>query len=283
VLSTAPWAAAQTSGATPPRKEAFVTLADGARIHTIDAGQGSALLFVPGWTVPAEIWDAQIGHFSRSHRAVAMDPRSQGQSTKTPEGSYPAARARDIKGVVDQLGLAPVTLVCWSAAVQECLSYVGQFGTGSITALVFVDGISGGAFPPERMAGFIRWLSGFQSDRSGNAEGFIRSMFRRPPAEELIQKLLAGSLETPTDTAVALVVGAIADDEDATLAKIYKPTLLAVTENPWLPMYKKMAAGIHGSRLEVFSEAGHALFVDEPEKFNRLVEELLQGPQENKP
>jgi non-heme chloroperoxidase len=282
-LSALPAAAAERAETAPLRKDGFVTVADGARIHTIEAGQGSALLFVPGWTVPAEIWDAQISYFSRSHHAVAMDPRSQGQSTKTPEGSYPAARARDIKSVVDQLGLTPVTLVCWSAAVQECLSYVGQFGTGSIAALVLVDGISGGAFPPERMLGFIHWLSGFQSDRRGNAEGFIRSMFRKPPPEDLIQKLLAGSLQTPTDTAVALVVGAMADDEDATLAKIDKPTLLAVSENPWMPMYKKMAAGIRGSRLEVFSEAGHALFVDEPEKFNRLVEELLQGLEHTRP
>jgi microsomal epoxide hydrolase len=268
----------QTPAGAADRKDSFVTLADGVKIHTLDAGQGPALLFIPGWTIPAEIWDAQLNHFSKNHRAVAIDPRSQGQSTKTPEGSYPAARARDLKAVVDQLGLAPVTLVCWSAAVQECLSYVNQFGTATVTALVLVDGISGGAFPPERMQGFIHWLNGFQTDRRANADGFIRSMFRKPPPEATLQKLLEGSLQTPTDTAVALVVGAMADDETATLAKIDKPTLLAVSENPWLPMYKKMAASIRGARLEVFSEAGHALFVDEPERFNGLVEELISTP-----
>jgi microsomal epoxide hydrolase len=261
----------------PARKDGFVTLADGAKIHTIEAGKGPALLFIPGWTIPVEIWGAQIDHFARAHRAVAMDPRSQGQSSKMPEGSFPAARARDIKGVVDQLGLAPVALVCWSAAVQECLSYVSQFGTGTVSALVLVDGISGGAFPPERMQGFLHWLNGFQKDRLGNTESFIRSMFRKPPPEPFIQTLLKGSLQTPTDTAVALVVGAMADDEDATLAKIDKPTLIAVSENPWLPMYKKMAAEVRGARLEVFSEAGHALFADEPARFDSLIEGLLKG------
>jgi non-heme chloroperoxidase len=269
--------AADTAEPAPAGKDGFVTLADGAKIHTIDAGKGPALLFIPGWTIPAEIWEAQLSHFARAHRAVAMDPRSQGQSSKMPEGSFPAARARDIKGVVDQLGLAPVALVCWSAAVQECLSYVSQFGTGTVSALVLVDGISGGEFPPDRMKGFIHWLNGFQKDRLRNTEEFIRSMFRKPPPEATIQKLLHGALQTPTDTAVALVVGAISDDEDATLAKIDKPTLIAVSENPWLPMYQKMAAQIHGARLEVFSEAGHALFADEPARFNGLIEELLKG------
>jgi microsomal epoxide hydrolase len=262
----------------PARKDGFVTLADGAKIHTLEAGHGAALLFIPGWTIPAEIWDAQLSHFAQTHRAVAMDPRSQGQSSKMPEGSFPAARARDIKGVVDQLGLAPVALVCWSAAVQECLSYVSQFGTGTVSALVLVDGISGGSFTPDRMQGFVHWLNGFQKDRAHNTEEFVRTMFRKPQPEATIQKLLQGALQTPTDTAVALVIGAIADDEEATLAKIDKPTLITVSENPWLPMYKKMAAAIHGARLEVFSDAGHALFVDEPGKFNGLIEEMLPKP-----
>ncbi|MDA2914595.1 alpha/beta hydrolase, partial [Acidobacteriia bacterium AH_259_A11_L15] len=54
--------------------------------------------------MPAWIWEHQIEHFSKHYRVVAMDPRSQGESEQTTEGHYPAARARDIKAVVDALG-----------------------------------------------------------------------------------------------------------------------------------------------------------------------------------
>ena len=119
-------------------KSGFVTASDGARIHYVEAGraqtagsfqiggqpaagtvtngkvalsnihQGPAILFIPGWTMPAWIWQKQIDHFSTNRRVVAMDPRCQGESAQTSEGLYPAQMARDIKSVVDQLHLAPV-------------------------------------------------------------------------------------------------------------------------------------------------------------------------------
>src|SRR5262250_3313965 len=73
----------------------FVSSADGARIHYIEAGKGPAILFVPGWTAPAWMWEKQIAHFAKVHRVVAMDPRAQGESSQTAEGLYTAARARD--------------------------------------------------------------------------------------------------------------------------------------------------------------------------------------------
>ncbi len=65
------------------------------------------------------MWEKQITHFAKTHRVVAMDPRAQGESSQTTEGLYPAVRARDIKGVVDQLKLAPVVLVGHSMGVPQ--------------------------------------------------------------------------------------------------------------------------------------------------------------------
>src|SRR3954453_15768871 len=79
----------------PAVKDAFLTLPDGARIHYLEAGQGSPIVFIPGWTMAADIWEGQIAYFSKSHRVVAYDPRSQGQSSKTADGSYPIARGAD--------------------------------------------------------------------------------------------------------------------------------------------------------------------------------------------
>ncbi|HKV11103.1 MAG TPA: alpha/beta hydrolase, partial [Thermoanaerobaculia bacterium] len=95
-------------------KSGFLTMQDGAKIHYLEAGQGPAILLIPGWSMAAEIWEPQISGLSKAHRVVAFDPRSQGQSTKTTDGNFPEVRARDLGAVIDQLGLAPVTLVCWS-------------------------------------------------------------------------------------------------------------------------------------------------------------------------
>jgi hypothetical protein len=44
-------------------REATVTLSDGARIHLLEAGQRSAapaIVFIPGWTLPAFLWKEQM-------------------------------------------------------------------------------------------------------------------------------------------------------------------------------------------------------------------------------
>jgi microsomal epoxide hydrolase len=260
--------------AKPAVKDAFLTLPDGAKIHYLEAGQGSPIVFIPGWTMAADIWESQIAYFSKSHRVVAYDPRSQGRSSKTPEGSFPIARGADLKAILDTLKLNQATLVCWSMAAAECAAYVDFYGTDQISGLVLVDGFVGDPGDPQRVAGTLQYIAQVQKNRRPLTESFVRSMYKKPQSEEYLKHILNESLQTPTDTAVALFVGTLAWDGSKALAKIDKPTLLAVTENAFMAAYEKMHAAIAGSRMVVF-QAGHALFVDEPEKFNKLVEEFV--------
>lgn len=259
----------------PARKDGFLTLADGAKIHYVEAGQGSPIVFIPGWTVGAEIWVPQIERLSRSHRIVALDPRSQGRSSKTSEGSYPAARARDLHEILDQLKLAPATLVCWSLAVPECVAYVDLFGTGKIAGLVLVDGVTGEPDAPEKTAARLGFLARIQRDRRAMTEQLVRSWFRTPQSEDYLRRIIDSCLETPTDTAIALFVGSAGQDNSKALGKIDKPTLVVVTESPFTADYRKMQEKIPGSRLEIVPGAGHALFVDQPERFNKLLEDFV--------
>ena len=261
-------------------RSGFVTAADGARIHYFEAGPadaaGPALLFVPGWTLPGQIWQPQIEHFAASRRVVAMDPRSQGRSDRPDDGHYPEARGRDVKAVIDGLGLAPAVPVCWSLAVAECVALVDQFGTGDLAALVLVDGLAGGEYDPGFHPMVLAWVGNLQRARETGTASFIRSMYRTPQDEAYLRQVTAWSLETPTDAMAALMIGGLTNDNRDALAKIDVPTLMTVTRSPYLPAYEEMRDRIDGVRFEVF-DAGHALFVDQPERFNRLLEELLAG------
>jgi non-heme chloroperoxidase len=286
----------------------FVTTSDGVKLHYLEAGKarivgtgqasdsplpnavftrgsGSlekqrkvpAILFVPGWTMPAWIWQKQIDYFSSDYRVVAMDPRSQGDSSKLEKGVFPATRARDIKAVVDRLKLAPVVIVAWSLGVTEVASYVDQFGTSSLAGIVLVDGFAGGR-PPEFSQGIILSLVETRRDPEKSTEGFVRSMFHKPQSEEYLQRLIKASLETPPDYAMALIVVALETDNRPALAKIDRPTLIVTrTKDPNAALFREMQGSIPGSRWETFNDAGHALFVDDPEKFNGLLEDFLVG------
>ena len=254
----------------------FVTTSDGVRIHCLEKGAGPSILFVPGWTMPAEIWEPQIVYFSKKCRVVAMDPRSQGRSSNSAEGNYPTMRARDIKAVVDQLKLAPVLLVGWSLGVPEVIAYADQFGTDTLKGLVLVDGRAGDDFVLERTPGFLRLVDAYQRDRVAVTSEFVRSMYKTPQTEAYLSRITASALRTPTNTAVTLLMGLLTADFRPALAKIDKPTLICTAGHAADHAMKlEMQKQIAGAKLETFDQAGHALFVDEPERFNKLVDELL--------
>jgi len=226
----------------------------------------------------AEIWDAQLAHFSRAWRAVAMDPRAQGGSSHTLEGLHPARRAGDIKAVVDRLRLAPVVLVGWSMAVSEIAAFVDRFGTADLSAVVLVDGIAGGPLDGKTTPAMLQWIGALQRDRQAQTSAFVRSMFRTPRGPDYLARVTADALRTPTAAAVALIVGAMTEDHRAALDRLDRPTLLAVAPGgPFDEAYAEMARRIPGVRVERFEGAGHALFVDQAERFNRVLEEFLAG------
>src|SRR4051794_6747978 len=59
---------------------------DGAVIHCWVSGPEhsplSPVFFIPGYLMPGDIFKFQIRHFKKNRRIVAMDPRSQGQSSR---------------------------------------------------------------------------------------------------------------------------------------------------------------------------------------------------------
>jgi len=258
----------------------FVTATDGAKIHYVEAGKAGAsanVLFVPGWLMPAWIWEKQIDALSNQYHVVAMDPRSQGESDRTGEGLYPSQMARDIHSVVEDLHLEPVVIVGWSMAVVETMAYVEQFGTKSVAGLVLVDNTAGGREPGEAEADF-QILKGVLEDRKNTTEFFIRKIqFHKPQPEEYIQRVLTAAMSVPTSDAVALLVGLDVADYRGVLPKIDKPTLVCAERGPELDRITAMQKQIPGSKLEVFEGAGHALFVDNPDQFNAAMESFLSG------
>jgi microsomal epoxide hydrolase len=228
--------------------------------------------------MPAWIWEYQIAHFSKTHRVVAIDPRGQGESSKPTEGYFPAARARDIKAVVDQLKLAPVVLVGWSMGVGEVVAFVDQFGTNDLAGIALVDGIAGADPSPQMMSALMGFAGNFLKERDKFTNGFVRGMYKKPQTEPYIQKIIAASKQTPTSAGAALFLGMVSTDNRAAFAKIDKPALICIAPGgPWDSVYEDMQRRIPGSRLEKFDGAGHALFVDAADKFNALLDEFLKS------
>ncbi|MGD0759054.1 MAG: alpha/beta hydrolase [Candidatus Sulfotelmatobacter sp.] len=269
-------AAAQSAAAMT--KNGFFKTSDGIRIHYLEAGSGQAIVFIPGWTMPAWIWQKQIDEFSKRYHVIAVDPRSQGESDQPTYGHMPETRSRDYKELVDYLGLKQPVLVGWSMACGELVKYAEQFGTDNVGGMVLVDGFLADKLSPEMFGFATGSMNQLQLDRQKQAEGFVRSMYKKPQTEEYLKRVIDASTKVPADAAVVLIYNMIAvKDLSAGFAMMNRPVLFAYEPDSQASAdFLKSKLG-DKVRLERFDGDGHALFVDDPEKFNRVLEEFIHS------
>jgi non-heme chloroperoxidase len=269
-------------------RDATITLSDKTRIHVLEAGQPSAapaIVFIPGWTLPAFLWKEQMQHFSSDRLVIAIDPRSQGDSTKTETGNTPEQRARDLREILANRHITSAVLVGWSQGANDVAAYVMQFGTSAIAKLVFVDSpVAAGPAEIEVNKEWSRgFLSRFPAYVNGPAEysaGMVRSMFRKPHPELNIDAVIAHARKTPPNIGLTmLMMDIFGADRRPALAKIDRPTLvIGSAESSLAEAQKKMADAIAGAEFLLLKGTGHAVFLDEPDLFAQALERLLDGP-----
>ena len=253
----------------------FLT-SDGVRLHLIAAGPTNAqtIILVPGWTMPAWIFQAQIQEFSRRYRVIAMDPRGQGDSEVPASGYDQDRRGQDIADLIALAGPRPVLLAGWSLGVLDALAYVHQYGDRRLAGLVLIDNSIGEDPPPvpSRQPG----TRAPPVAREVKMRNFVRGMFRSSPGEDYLARLTDTALRTPPGPAAQLLNYPVPRSywRDAAWS-LQKPILYVVR-----PRFAAQAGNLEQhqplAETALFESAGHALFVDEPGRFNALVEDFIR-------
>lgn len=262
----------------------FVTVSPGVRIHVVDEGQSTrepALVLIPGWLMTTDVWRKQIALFSKERRVIAIDPRSQGLSTITAEGDTPEQRARDLHAVIQALNPGPIVLVAWSQGIQDAASYVDQFGTRTLKGVVFVDStISGGskAAATPSVTQFFDRLTLYNNDPTTYVQGLLHFIMIHPMPVAAFDRFTVNALNTPPAIGTAMLVADLySRDRTAVLAKIDRPTLVIASAASFeLDAQKQMAARIPHAQFMSVADAGHAVFVDQPERFDALLTKFLK-------
>ncbi len=249
---------------------------DGVSLHYFDAGSGPALVLIPGWTMAADIFEPQINELSQRFRVVALDPRSQGDSEKTADGNTLERHAQDISELLEHLDLHDAVLLGWSNGVPDALTFVDQNGTAKLRGLVLVDGFVNVSDPQMQKAMF-GMLKSFQADRHKFTDGFVRSMYASKQPEEYILRVEKQSLKTPTNTAVVEIFNVVSKgDFTPILAKVDKPVLY-ICGARLESQGKIVVSNVAKARVEVFKDAGHAMFVDDAERFDHVVSDFVES------
>lgn len=258
-------------------KDLYVRAGD-IRIHCLEAGTGNRhLVFIPGWTMIAEVWKEQIPYFTaRGFHVIAFDPRSHGLTTKTDGGNTYQQQAADFHALLQALKLEEPILAGWSAGVVVLLEYLASSEAVIPEKVVLVDGAPTGFkdadYPHGATYQQVRTvLLGMQEDRAKAADQFVRGMFKAKQSEILYKELSQGSLKTPIGAALALFFDLFTGDRRSALLRIQVPTLIVVPDGNRL-LGEYLQSKVAGSKLEVISDAGHALFLEKPQSFNQALE-----------
>jgi len=261
-------------------KDASVEVGD-IKMHYLETGTGDrVLVFIPGWTMTAEIWKEQIPYFSsRGFRVIAIDPRSQGLTTRTDAGNTYQQQAADLHAFLQALKIEHSYLVAWGSGVLALLDYISSPEAQTPEKMVFVEG-SPAALRTDDYPGSItvqqarRFLLALEENRAKATEQYVRSLFKSHPAESLVTETVAASMKTPLSAALALYFDLFTGDRKPALLHVPVPSLVVTTsDNRALGEYMK--SKIPRASLEVIEDSGSAVFLDRPQAFNQVLENFL--------
>jgi microsomal epoxide hydrolase len=251
-------------------RKSFQT-SDGITLSVLGAGPdqakgGLTIAFVPGWSMPASLWLRQIEELGRRYHVIALDSRGQGES-QVPRFGYTAERrATDLHDFLQPL--SNVLLIGWSLGAIESLQYVDMFGSQRLAGMVLVDSSVGEEPAPPSGGTFAKRL---RENRDQALNEFIHAIFSKPRPEAEIEALAQGAKRMTLEDSLALLSYPFERTHWKRIVHGFKKPLLYVVT----PQFEKQALNLKknrpGTQIEVFKTAGHALFVDEPQRFNALI------------
>ena len=256
-----------------------LTIEDDFHLAYQRGGAGQPIIFIPGWTMTSGFFKGQVEHFSKTNDVIAMDPRSHGASAQTADGNNYTQHGKDLKALIDGLGLKDVVLVGWSFGVLDIYSYIEQFGDDNVKSLVLID--QGPASLPDSdynwaigaPAGLLEFAEALRHNRQEFIEGFLASCFENQPDQSDLAWMLSQSLKTPENTALELIFDGWLRDYRNVLENLTTPTLQIVRRS-WEQDAKSY---LHSAapQSEVFVQGEHLMFWEFKDAINQKITDFL--------
>ena len=269
------FALAAPAGAASDR---YFQTSDGVRLHYLEAAPrdkpaARTIVLVPGWTMPAWIFQRQIDDLSRHFRVIAFDPRGQGDSAIPATGYDHLRRGQDIAELLTATGGEPVVLVAWSLGVLDSLAYLRGSGDARLAGLVLVDNSVGEEPPPAPPAQPTK--PGPKLPREMMMRNFVKGMFASKQPQAWLDRLTEACLRVPLAAANALLAYPVPRSywKEAVYATA-KP-LLYIVRPKFEGQAGNLAARHPTAETRIVKGLGHALFVDDAAAFNAMLRDFV--------
>jgi len=251
--------------------------ADGVSIAYEVRGKGElAIVFIHGWCCDRTYWEAQLPYFAQKYKVVTIDLAGHGESGLDRKEWTMGAFGEDVVAVVNKLNLDQVVLVGHSMGgfvILEAARRMPQLVIG----LAGVDTLNNFEykFTQELIDEFFTPL---RSNFVELTRNYVPSMFTPTSDSALVEKIANDMSSAPPVAGIGALEGNV-DFQNNEIIQVLKEVKAPITcinsdkeptnvetNQHYAPSFKAV----------IMSGVGHFNMMEDPETFNRLLEETIQ-------
>lgn len=249
---------------------------DGLKLRYFECGEGEPLILIHGLGESIEGWTFQYDEFSKHFRVIALDLRGFGMSD-VPESIAVEDFARDVKNLMDYLGLDKANLLGLSMGGVVCLEFYRKYPE-MVKSLILANTLH--KLPEEAKPMFEQRLKLLESspDMSQIAE-FIAEMSihqDRKDLKDMVRTIIRKN-NKEFYTMVTAEIGRV--NYESLLPQIKVPTLVIVAEYDITTppaLGREIARLIPSSKIVEVRNSAHLAKLENPEEFNLYIIEFLK-------
>lgn len=254
----------------------------GTPISYDDVGSGNAVLFIHGHPFNRTMWAPQMQSLRWRYRAIAPDLRGYGQSSLGSETvNTLESMAGDLARLLDHLQVGRACIVGLSMGGQIAMEFTRAFPDRTAAAVFAAtfpqaetpEGITQRNRMADRLLAEGTALAG--SEMLSKLIGST-SLKRQPSIASMVYRMICAT--DPAGAAAALRGRALRRDYRESLTQIRVPCLIVLgTDDAYSTVdeAQTMHAAIPNSKLEIFPNIGHMPNLEDEDRFNRHLHELL--------
>jgi 3-oxoadipate enol-lactonase len=256
--------------------------ANGVTVHCRIDGPANApwLVFSNSLATDLSMWDPQADHFSRSYRVLRYDQRGHGR-TEAPSGRYSfATLLDDALAVMDALDVTRAHFCGLSMGGATGMG-LAQQAPARLDRVIVCD-TPCASTPASAQQWEERILIAQNQGMAALAEPTVSRWFppetvaSNPPHLSKIRRMIAA---TPVNGFVGCAAALGDHDYRSALANVTRPVLFIAGEKDGTTpaAMRQMQGELAGSRYVEMPGAGHISNLDQPDMFNRALDDFLRA------
>jgi pimeloyl-ACP methyl ester carboxylesterase len=251
---------------------------DGTPISYEIYGSGEpALVFVHGWSCDARYWRAQLPHFSKKYRVVALDLAGHGHSGATRRQYTMASFGEDVRAVAEATGSRRVILIGHSMG-GSVIAEAARLMPNRVIGLIGIDTLKNIEYPMTRDE-LAKMVDPLEKDFPIGSRQFVERMISPRTDPRLREWILSDMSAAPPAVALSAMNEMMAQYITGEAAKVFEEIripVVCVNGESWPVNHEANRRHMFSFDAVVLKKADHFLMMNRPDEFNRALEKAIQ-------